>query len=214
MVVSYLFKGFVSEPIVSFCCSYSAGGTPPSEVCRRSVLNPGDVLDDGELELGSAPPDAVADQLGLEAVVAEVRGGKRVRLSRRPSGRRRVEMELAYAALRELCAPQQDRPQPRGSLGIHARWPMQTPSASTACALAATHELSGGRYRSFAHGPRRRSSSISAPRGPAESPGESRSRSPSTGGGWRTRRRLAEGQHELWVVAALAARVVHRVAAR
>ena len=32
------------------------------------VVEPGDVLDDGEFELGSRAPDAVADQLGLEAV--------------------------------------------------------------------------------------------------------------------------------------------------
>jgi hypothetical protein len=32
------------------------------------VVEPGDVLGDGELELGAAAPDAVADQLGLEAV--------------------------------------------------------------------------------------------------------------------------------------------------
>jgi hypothetical protein len=31
------------------------------------VVEPGDVLDDGELELRAAAPDAVADQLGLEA---------------------------------------------------------------------------------------------------------------------------------------------------
>ena len=32
------------------------------------VVEPGDVLDDGELELCAGTPDAVADQLGLEAV--------------------------------------------------------------------------------------------------------------------------------------------------
>jgi hypothetical protein len=31
-------------------------------------LNPADVFDDGELELRSGLPDAVGDQLGLEAV--------------------------------------------------------------------------------------------------------------------------------------------------
>jgi len=31
-------------------------------------VEPGDVLDDGEFELCSGAPDAVADQLGLEAV--------------------------------------------------------------------------------------------------------------------------------------------------
>lgn len=33
-------------------------------------VEPGDVLDDGELELCSSAPDAVGDQLGLEAVDA------------------------------------------------------------------------------------------------------------------------------------------------
>jgi len=32
------------------------------------VIEPADVLDDGELELASGAPDAVGDQLGLEAV--------------------------------------------------------------------------------------------------------------------------------------------------
>jgi hypothetical protein len=32
------------------------------------VVEPGDVLDDRELELGDRLPDAVADQFGLEAV--------------------------------------------------------------------------------------------------------------------------------------------------
>jgi hypothetical protein len=31
-------------------------------------VEPGDVFDDRELELGAAAPDAVADQFGLEAV--------------------------------------------------------------------------------------------------------------------------------------------------
>ena len=31
-------------------------------------VEPGDVLDDREFELGAGAPDAVADQLGLEAV--------------------------------------------------------------------------------------------------------------------------------------------------
>jgi hypothetical protein len=39
------------------------------------VVEPGDVLDDGELELGAGAPDAVADQLGLEAVDEALRGG-------------------------------------------------------------------------------------------------------------------------------------------
>ena len=32
------------------------------------VVEPADVLDDGELELGAGAPDAVGDQLGLEGV--------------------------------------------------------------------------------------------------------------------------------------------------
>jgi len=39
------------------------------------VVEPGDVLDDGELELRTGAPDAVADQLGLEAV-DEALGGR------------------------------------------------------------------------------------------------------------------------------------------
>jgi hypothetical protein len=38
-------------------------------------VEPGDVFDDGELELGAGAPDAVADQLGLEAVDEALRGG-------------------------------------------------------------------------------------------------------------------------------------------
>jgi hypothetical protein len=38
-------------------------------------VEPGDVFDDGELELRSGPPDAVTDQLGLEAV-DEALGGR------------------------------------------------------------------------------------------------------------------------------------------
>jgi hypothetical protein len=37
-------------------------------------VEPGDVLDDGELELCAGTPDAVADQLGLEAVDEALRG--------------------------------------------------------------------------------------------------------------------------------------------
>jgi hypothetical protein len=32
------------------------------------VVEPGDVFDDREFELGAAAPDAVSDQFGLEAV--------------------------------------------------------------------------------------------------------------------------------------------------
>jgi hypothetical protein len=52
---------------------------------------PADVLDDGELELTARPPDAVGDQLGLEAV--DERLGERVDAPivkyslREPSGR-------------------------------------------------------------------------------------------------------------------------------
>jgi len=35
---------------------------------KAFVVEPGDVLDDGELELRAGAPDAVTDQLGLEAV--------------------------------------------------------------------------------------------------------------------------------------------------
>ena len=35
---------------------------------EAAVVEPADVVDDGELELGAGPPDAVADQLGLEAI--------------------------------------------------------------------------------------------------------------------------------------------------
>ena len=38
------------------------------------VVEPGDVFDDGELELCAGAPDAVADQLGLEAVDEALRG--------------------------------------------------------------------------------------------------------------------------------------------
>ena len=38
------------------------------------VVEPGDVFDDSELELCSGAPDAVADQLGLEAVDEALRG--------------------------------------------------------------------------------------------------------------------------------------------
>jgi hypothetical protein len=35
---------------------------------ESAVVEPADVLDDGEFELGACAPDAVGDQLGLEAV--------------------------------------------------------------------------------------------------------------------------------------------------
>jgi hypothetical protein len=35
---------------------------------QTAVVEPADVLDDGELELRSSAPDAVGDELGLEAV--------------------------------------------------------------------------------------------------------------------------------------------------
>src|SRR5688572_26721723 len=35
---------------------------------RPVVVEPADVLDDGELELAAAAPDAVGDQLGLEGI--------------------------------------------------------------------------------------------------------------------------------------------------
>jgi hypothetical protein len=35
---------------------------------ESAVVEPADVFDDGELELGAGAPDAVGDQFGLEAV--------------------------------------------------------------------------------------------------------------------------------------------------
>jgi hypothetical protein len=43
---------------------------------QAAVVVPADVLDDGEFELAARPPDAVADQLGLEAV--DERLGERI----------------------------------------------------------------------------------------------------------------------------------------
>ena len=44
-------------------------GWPVVEVfVEAAVVEPADVLDDRELELASGPPDAVGDELGLEAV--------------------------------------------------------------------------------------------------------------------------------------------------
>jgi hypothetical protein len=41
-------------------------GNAPERGVEPLAVEPGDVLDDGELELCSGAPDAVADQLGLE----------------------------------------------------------------------------------------------------------------------------------------------------
>ena len=57
-------------------CSCSAGGMLPRAECSRIVVEPGDVLDDGELELRVGAPHAVGDQLGLEGV--DERLGERV----------------------------------------------------------------------------------------------------------------------------------------
>src|SRR5207245_6441131 len=46
----------------------------PSSSTSAGGVVPADVLDDGELELRSGPPDAVGDQLGLEARSEERRG--------------------------------------------------------------------------------------------------------------------------------------------
>jgi hypothetical protein len=43
-------------------------------------VKPGDVLDDRELKLAARAPDAVGDQLGLEAVDEALGQGVRVRL--------------------------------------------------------------------------------------------------------------------------------------
>jgi hypothetical protein len=43
---------------------------------ESGVVEPADVFDDGEFELGACPPDAIRDQLGLEAI--DERLGKRV----------------------------------------------------------------------------------------------------------------------------------------
>ena len=51
-------------------------GQEAERAVKASVVEPADVLDDGELELRSRSPDAVADQLGLEA--ADKRLGERV----------------------------------------------------------------------------------------------------------------------------------------
>ena len=48
------------------------------------VVEPGDVFDDGELELRAAAPDAVTDQLGLEAVDEALGRGVVVRVADGP----------------------------------------------------------------------------------------------------------------------------------
>jgi len=40
----------------------------PERFVKTLVVEPGDVLHDGELELRAAGPDTVGDQLGLEGV--------------------------------------------------------------------------------------------------------------------------------------------------
>ncbi len=44
------------------------GRDVPERFMQAGVVEPADVLDDGELELRPATPDAGGDQLGLEAV--------------------------------------------------------------------------------------------------------------------------------------------------
>ena len=66
----------VLDPTVSRASSYSAGGTPPSEVWRRSLLNQATYSTIASSSWRAGAPDAVTDQLGLEAV--DERLGERV----------------------------------------------------------------------------------------------------------------------------------------
>ena len=58
------------------------------------VVEPADVLDGGELELRSGPPDAIGDQLGLEAVDEALGQRVRVRCRLRLIGRLRSELSV------------------------------------------------------------------------------------------------------------------------
>jgi hypothetical protein len=61
-------RGNFSKLLLWLGRSNSDGCRSPGAWWSRLSLNQPDVLDDGELELGAGAPDAVGDQLGLEAV--------------------------------------------------------------------------------------------------------------------------------------------------
>jgi hypothetical protein len=56
------------------------------------VVEPADVLDDGELELWAGAPDAVGDQLGLERIDERFGQGVRLGCRLRSIGRFRSEL--------------------------------------------------------------------------------------------------------------------------
>jgi hypothetical protein len=67
----------ISKVLAWLSRSNSDRGKIAERLMESAVIEPADVFDDGELELGSGAPDAVGDQLGLEAVnerLGSVRG--------------------------------------------------------------------------------------------------------------------------------------------
>jgi hypothetical protein len=69
--------------------SFVLGGRDASERgVQALVVEPGDVLDDGKLELRSRSPDAIADEFGLEAVDEALGGGVDAPMSSRVLRRR------------------------------------------------------------------------------------------------------------------------------
>ena len=70
------------------------------------VVEPRDVLHDGELELRSAGPDAVCDQLGLEGVDEALGDGVVQRVADRPDrGEHAVVLERLAVVIRGVLAP-------------------------------------------------------------------------------------------------------------
>ncbi|HEX2393300.1 MAG TPA: hypothetical protein VHI77_10330, partial [Solirubrobacterales bacterium] len=56
------------SPCRTYRSSNSTGRDVAEGFVQALVVEPADVFDDGELELGSGAPGAVGDQLGLEGV--------------------------------------------------------------------------------------------------------------------------------------------------
>ena len=81
----------------------------PSAECSRCVVEPADVLDDRELELGARAPDAVGDQLGLEAVDEALGHGVVVGVADRPDRRRAPGDRRAPACSRSRCIASRHR---------------------------------------------------------------------------------------------------------
>jgi hypothetical protein len=68
VVANFILVGVVISFREAHSASNSAGGRSPRGVMQSGAVEPAEVFDDGELELGAGAPDVVGDELGLEGV--------------------------------------------------------------------------------------------------------------------------------------------------